>query len=240
MDRTAIRTRSGGAAGLRSGGQLGLATSASAAGSTMPFLIGRFSVFDEWTEVASLEEGRFMERIARGAFARTIREDRAHLRVLYDHGQDGLLGRRPIASLDGLGEDEKGGWYFGRLFDTVGARELVPLLEAGQLGSSFRFQTVRDHVDLRPARSEHNPLGLPQRTVLAARLIELGPTPFGVYRNATAGASTGAHPPRSATPPRMSRDAWLRRLAAPIDSDTPARRLARRRWLDKVFGTVAA
>ena len=238
MNSTAIRTRSGGAAGLRSGGQLGLATSASAAGSK-PFVVGRFSVFDEWAEVASLEEGRFMERIARGAFAATIREDRAQLKVIYDHGQDPLLGRRPIASLDGLGEDEKGGWYFGRLFDTVGGRELAPLLEAGQLGSSFRFQTVRDQVDLRPVRSQHNPLGLPQRTVLAARLIELGPTPFGVYRNATAGVSTGGDPPRSARP-AMSRDEFLRKLAEPFDADTPARRAARERWRRKVFGPVAA
>ena len=31
---------------------------------------GHFAVFDQWTEINSVFEGRFMERIARGASAR--------------------------------------------------------------------------------------------------------------------------------------------------------------------------
>ena len=126
--------------------------------------------------------------------------------------------------------------YHGRLFDTLAARELHPLLEAGVLGSSFRFRVERERVDEFPLRSERNPERLPERTIIEATLIEVGPCTFPVYRGATAG--TVPAPPRSATPPRMSRDEWLRRLSAP-PVDTPARRAARKAWLDRIFGPVA-
>jgi HK97 family phage prohead protease len=196
---SAVLTRTAGAVGLRSAGELGLTGTAATVGG-MPCVAGRFSVYNTWTEISSAAEGRFMERIARGAFTRTIREDRAHLRILFQHGTDPFIGDRPIAPIDGLGEDAAGAWYFGRLFDTIAARELVPLLEAGTLGSSFRFSVDRERFDDRPARSDGNPERLPERTILEATLYEVGPVTFPAYRNATAGLSNGNHPPRSASP----------------------------------------
>ena len=233
MTRTTILTRSDGTVGLRSAGELGLATASVAAGA-MPFVAGRFSHFNEWALVASTVEGRFMEMISAGAFTRTLKEDRQHIKILFDHGQDPFIGARPLAPLEGIGEDDVGAWYFGRMFDTLAARELRPLLEGGVLGSSFRFKVDRGKVEDWPARSERNPERLPEHTILAATLIEVGPCTFPVYRSATAGTATGAHPPRSSTP-AMSRDAFLRRLATP-PSDTPAARAARKRWLDKLYG----
>jgi hypothetical protein len=95
-------------------------------------------------------------------------------------GADPFIGRGPIAPLDGIGEDARGAFYFGRMFATVAAREIAPLLEARALGSSFRFSVDKMRAEDRPARSDFNPERLPQRTILAARLLEIGPTPFAV------------------------------------------------------------
>jgi hypothetical protein len=63
--------------------------------------------------------------------------------------------------------------------------------------------------------------------------IEFGPVVFPAYRNATAGASIGAHPPRSKTP-RMTTEefnSWL--TSQPVE--TAEDRRARREWLEKVM-----
>jgi HK97 family phage prohead protease len=200
----------------------------------MPFVSGLFSRFGEWARVDSRAEGRFMERFEPGAFARTIRENRSRIRIIYDHGQDGFINRRPIAPLDILGEDVRGGYFAGRLFDTVAGRELIPLLAAGVLGSSFRFGAIRQRSEDRPMRSDHNPERLPERTILEADLIEVGPTPFPVYAGSTAGLSTGEHPaPRSSKFPPMSTDEFVRRLTMP--SRGTADRQAIDAWLDSVM-----
>lgn len=238
-----VLIRTSGRVGLRTAGQLGLTGTAEATAGGMPFVAGRFAVFNDWTSIASDLEGRFLERIAPGAFARTIKEDRPHMRLMFQHGQDPFIGSRPIAPIDGIGEDGRGVWYFGRLFDTVAARELRPLLEAGVLGSSFRFSVNRERFIGRPPRSDRNPERLPERTILEATVYEFGPVVFPAYRNATAGVSTGAHPPRSttpsvkaATPPRFrTQQKFLQWLTANPPADTPARRLARQRWLDRVL-----
>lgn len=235
-----ILTRTVGTVGLRTAGELAgqLGLAGASAATEMPFVSGHFARFGAWTEISSAWEGRFLERIAPGAFARTIKEDRPHIRLLFQHGQDPLLGARPIASLDGLGEDATGGWYFGKLFpDTIASRELLPLLRAGVLGSSFRFKVDRERVDAKPLRSDRNPERLPERTITEVTLFELGPVVFPAYPTTTAGVSSGEHPPRSTTPPPVkliSSDEFVRRLLGPY-RDTPAKRLARERWLNKVL-----
>ncbi len=116
------------------------------------------------------------------------------------------------------------------MFDTIAARELVPLLEPGVLGSSFRFKVDRERLDERPTRSARNPEGLPERTITEASVFEFGPVTFPALRGATAGTPTGAHPPRSAP---MSTDQWLQFLDQG-PNETKAQRLARKQWLDSV------
>jgi HK97 family phage prohead protease len=215
-----LQTRIAGAVGLRTAGELGLVgTQVGTAVGAMPFVAGRFAVFDSWAEISSQHEGRFMERIAPGAFTRTIRDDRAGMRLLFEHGQDPFIGSRPIAPVDVLGEDGVGVYYAGRLFDTIAARELRPLLEAGVLGSSFRFTVDRERVEDRPARSERNPERLPERTILAATVYEFGPVVFPAYRTTTAGTSAGQHSAGrwSRPPPARHFDsdrAWFRWIEA--------------------------
>jgi HK97 family phage prohead protease len=149
-------------------------------------LFGHFARFGEWTEINSAWEGRFMERFAPGAFKKTISETRARMRVLFQHGQDPQVGDKPIAAITDLREDDEGAYYEARLFDG-----LPPLvtdgLRAGQYGASFRFSSLREQVDKAPGEAEHNPLGLPERTVKEARVPEFGPVTFPAYDGASAG-----------------------------------------------------
>jgi HK97 family phage prohead protease len=168
------------------GYQPGLQMRAEADGAP-PTLFGHFSVFDTWTEIHSYQEGEFLERVAPGAFAKTIKEGRANIKVLYDHGQDPELGNKPLGPLTDLREDDTGGYYEVPLIDTSYNRDfLIPALNAGLLGASFRFSVVRDEWNDQPTRSAFNPSGLPERTLKEVRLYELGPVTFGAYPEATA------------------------------------------------------
>jgi HK97 family phage prohead protease len=150
-----------------------------------PTLFGHFARYNEWTEIREFG-GHFMERFAPGAFKKTLREQRDRLRVLFQHGQDPDIGDKPIAELRDVGEDDEGAFYEARLFDGLPAL-VMDGLRAGQYGASHRFSVVREREDTRPARSEHNPDGIPERTVTEARLFEFGPVTFPAYAGATAG-----------------------------------------------------
>ena len=154
----------------------------------MPTLYGHFSVFNRWTEIDSWFEGRFMERFAPGAFKKTIKENLARIKPLFQHGQDPQIGDKPLGPIQVLREDgDVGGYYEVPLLDTSYNRDLVPGLEAGLYGASFRFSVVREEEDKDPGRSDHNPDGIPERTIKEARLYEFGPVTFPAYADATAG-----------------------------------------------------
>lgn len=148
-------------------------------------LYGHFAVFNRWAEIDSLWEGHFLERFAPGAFKKTIREGRARMRVLFQHGMDRDIGDKPIAAIQELREDDEGAYYESRLFD--GLPDLVlEGLRAGQYGASHRFQAIREIYEEEPDPSDENPRGLPQRTVTEARVREFGPVTFPAYEDATA------------------------------------------------------
>ncbi len=155
-------------------------------GSEKPTLFGHFARFDEWTEIDSMWEGRFMERFAPGSFKKTLRESGDKIRLLFQHGQDPDIGDKPIGAIREAKEDDEGAYYEASLF--AGLPELVmDGLRAGQYGASFRFGVVREDWVEEPEASEMNPRGLPERTVREARVAEFGPVTFGAYANATAG-----------------------------------------------------
>ena len=153
-----------------------------------PILSGHFAVFNEWIEVDSLIEGHFMERFAPGAFAKTIKESRDRLKVLFDHGEDPHIGKKVLGPIAVLREDEQGPYYEVPLLDTSYVRDLLPGLQEGLYGSSVRFGIVHERFETRPQRSELNPDGIPERTVLEARVLEFGPVTFNAYRGADAHA----------------------------------------------------
>ena len=150
-------------------------------------MTGHFSVFHEWAEVDSRWEGHFMERMAPGSFRKTIAESRPRFRVLFNHGQDPTVGKMVLGPIEELREEDHGVYYEVPLLDTSYNRDLMPGLEQGLYGASFRFNVAKDAFNRRAARSPWNPEGLPERTVTEAVLKEFGPVTWPVYSGATAG-----------------------------------------------------
>lgn len=150
-----------------------------------PTLVGYFAKFNEWAEIDSVYEGRFMERIAPGTFSRSF----AALtpKVLFQHGKDPQVGDKVLGIPDVVEEDSIGARYEVPMFDTSYNRDLIPGLRAGAYGASFRFSVVTEDVDRTPGRSDHNPGGLPERTITEAGVPEFGPVTFPAYAGATAG-----------------------------------------------------
>jgi HK97 family phage major capsid protein/HK97 family phage prohead protease len=143
-------------------------------------MVGHFSLFDEPYEINSWMEGNFVEKIAPGAFKRTIknRSGETPIRVLLEHGFDPMVGDKPLGVPTTLEERDGGGYAETPLLDTSYNRDLAPALEAGAYGQSFRFQVLRDEWDEEPGTSDHNPKGIAERTIKEVRMIEFGPTVF--------------------------------------------------------------
>lgn len=160
-------------------------------GGTGRTMFGHAAVFNQWTEIDSWYEGNFMERLAPGAFKRTIKDRAGQIRVMYAHGHDPSIGDKPLGAPDVLREDSTGLYYESELFDASYSNDLIPALRAGQLGASFRF-TVDDESIVQPKKaSDSNPGMLPERTINAVSLFEIGPCPWGAYEAATAGVRSG-------------------------------------------------
>jgi HK97 family phage prohead protease len=153
----------------------------------MPTMAGHFAVFDQWTEIHSLYEGHFLERVAQGAFRKTFEENRNGIRVTFNHGQDPSLGDKVLGPITLLEEDDLGARYEVPLLDTSYNRDLLPGLQAGLYGSSFRFRVTKEEFVKDPKKSATNPDGLPERTVREAQVMEFGPVTYPAYAGATAG-----------------------------------------------------
>lgn len=153
-----------------------------------PVMAGHFAVTDQWTEINSMWEGNFLERFAPGAFKKTIREGRPKMRVLFQHGMDPQLGDKPLGPIRDLREDDEGAYYEVPLLDAPYVRDnVLPGLEAGLYGASFRFRVLREEWSDEPDPSDDNPKGLPERTVKEAQVSEFGPVTFPAYEGASAG-----------------------------------------------------
>jgi HK97 family phage prohead protease len=147
----------------------------------------RFSRFNTWYEINSWWEGRFLERTARGAFRKTIRENGPAVKVLFNHGFDFNIGDKILGPIDTLREETDSPLGVVPLFDTSYNRDLEPGLRAGVYGSSFMFRVIKDEWDNEPGKSDDNPDGLPERTIKEVRLFEFGPVTWPANPDATAG-----------------------------------------------------
>jgi HK97 family phage prohead protease len=154
---------------------------------SMPIMEVRFSPFETWYEIDSWWEGRFLERTVRGAFAKTIAENRDRIKCLYDHGFDPQIGNKVLGTIEDLREDPDSGVGDVQLFDTTYVRDLLPGLQAGVYGSSMRMRVIKEEWNEDPGISDHNPQGLPERSILEIRMFEFGPVTFPANGEATAG-----------------------------------------------------
>ncbi len=159
-------------------------------------MFGHFSRFNNWYEINSWWEGRFIERLAPGAFTKTLRERKdageTPIRVLLEHGFDPQVGDKPLGVPSVLEERDGGPYAEVPLFDTSYNRDLAPALAAGAYGQSFRFRVLIDEwiePDADGYEATGNPAwdNLPQRTIKEVRVIEFGPTVFPANPAADAG-----------------------------------------------------
>lgn len=175
-------------------------------------LVVRFSPFDTWYEINSWWEGRFLERTVPGAFKKTAREAKRgdglySTKVLFNHGTDLHIGDKMLAVPDRFEEASEDGYHGpiieGDLLDTSYNRDLLPGLQRDAYGSSFMFSVIREDWNQEPDTSDHNPEGLPERTVSEVRTFEAGPVTWPASPTATAGMRG-----------RSGTDAWMERVAA--------------------------
>ena len=159
----------------------------------MPTMEGHFSMFENWYQINSAFEGKFLERISPGSFKKTFKDDASRknagdkIKCLLEHGHDYTVGDKPLGVPRSLTEDGSGAYYEVPLLDTSYVRDLIPALEAGAYGSSFRFRVLQDEWVEEPERSDYNPDGIPERTIKEVRVMEFGPTMFPANSSATAG-----------------------------------------------------
>lgn len=196
-----------------------------------PTLFGHFAVFDQWEEIDSLFEGHFMERIAPGSFEKSFRENRDRIKPTFNHGHDPDMGDKVLGPIRDLSEDEYGAAYEVPLFPSVPPL-IVEGLREGVYGSSFRFRVTREEVEEEPGVSNHNPKGLPERTIKEVQLFEFGPVTFPAYVGATAGVRSMTDdevvrklitdPPRLARLIEAARDEETQPVEDPPSTETPA------------------
>lgn len=120
---------------------------------------GYAAVFGEWAEISDW----FVETIARGAFANSLRT--ADVRAYFDHDRGRVLGRSSAGTLR-LEEDAKGLKVEIDLPDTSDGRDVQTLIERGDIdGMSFGFSVLRQEWDetVEPAK----------RTILEVELREV-------------------------------------------------------------------
>jgi len=145
-------------------------------------LVGYAAVFNEDTVIDSWE-GRFVERIAPKAFARTLEQRGEKVKVLFNHGFDPSVGDKPLGKPETMREDRKGLYVEVPIDDTSYGRDIVANLRSGALdGMSFRFSVKAEKWD-DPADGK----ALPVRTIREVDLYEFGPVTFPAYEATTAG-----------------------------------------------------
>jgi HK97 family phage prohead protease len=150
-------------------------------------LHGYCVVFDVWREVDRQPEGNFLQRFRRGAFAKTIAESRDRMKVNFQHGCSSQFGKAALGPIADLVEDDHGVHYTVPLDDTEDNRRLAAGLAAGLYGSSYRIQVTAEDFNPRPRKSPWNRRGLPERTILEARLPDFGPVASPLYPSTSAG-----------------------------------------------------
>lgn len=149
---------------------------------SLGILHGYAAVFNEDTEINSWE-GNFIERIAPGAFAKTLKERGDKIKVLFNHGFDPSIGDKPLGKPRSMEEDKRGLKVEVPLDDTSYNRDLLASLRSGALdGMSFRFSVTKEEWEDPDDRGQ-----LPVRTLKEVKLYEFGPVTFPAYEATTAG-----------------------------------------------------
>lgn len=137
-----------------------------AEGDAPPVIAGYAAVFEQ----LSVDLGGFREKIAHGAFAKSVGAD---VRALFDHDSSFVLGRTKAKTLT-LTEDQRGLRVEITPPNTAHARHVVELLKRGDIDQmSFGFRTRADRWENRDGETV--------RTLLDVDLIEVSVVAFPAY-----------------------------------------------------------
>lgn len=132
-----------------------------------PKMFGHAAMFDSLSE----DLGGFRERIAAGAFAKTLQS--ADIRALFNHDSNIVLGRNKSGTLR-LKEDITGLAIEIDPPDTQAARDLMVSMKRGDINQmSFGFRTVSD----KWAKLD----GAWVRTLLEVELFDVSPVTYPAY-----------------------------------------------------------
>jgi len=137
-----------------------------------PKIRGYAAVFNRLSEPL----GGFVEKIAPGAFKKTLKE--ADVRALFNHDPNNVLGRSSAKTLT-LKEDDKGLFMEIDPPDTVQGRDVVTLIERGDVKeASFAFRVVKDSWTNEEGKT-------PIRTLEEVRLFDVSPVTYPAYPQTT-------------------------------------------------------
>ena len=140
-------------------------------------LDGYGAVFNAETVIDSWE-GSFIERIAPGAFKRSLGQRTPILQ--FDHGQHPLIGSLPIGTIRNIREDSHGLKVRARLADNWLIQPVRDAIRDGAItGMSFRFRVIDDSWSKRGSDKV--------RTIKDVELYEVGPVVFPAYEQTTVG-----------------------------------------------------
>jgi HK97 family phage prohead protease len=149
------------------GGLLGLETRTDTDKRT---LVGYAAVYNSDTVIADY----FVERIAPGAFDKTIAGD---VRALFNHDPGRVIGRTKSGTLR-LSVDSRGLKFEVDVPNTSDGNDLLELVGRGDItGCSFGFEVTRQEWDETGK--------MPVRTILEVSLAEISPCTFPAYDDTT-------------------------------------------------------
>lgn len=140
-------------------------------------LTGYAAVFDSPTRIDSWE-GKFDEKIQRGAFAETLK--RRTPKLQFDHGAHPLIGSIPLGNFKRVKEDERGLWVEAKLHDNWLIQPVRDAIASGSVdGMSFRFRALSEEWD--------ESGDIPVRTLTNVELLEAGPVVWPAYDSTSVG-----------------------------------------------------
>lgn len=149
-------------------------------------MFGHGATFDVMTRIDDWF-GSYMEKVAPGAFAKTL-ADGADVRALLNHDPNYVLGRTKSGTLS-LKEDDIGLAYEVNPPDTQWARDLQVSMRRGDItGSSFGFRVVKDKwtMVLDPDGDQKNDM-MDCRTLLECQLFDVSPVTYPAYAESESG-----------------------------------------------------
>jgi len=133
-----------------------------------PKIVGHAAVFNSLSE----DLGFFREKVAPGAFSKTIKE--ADVRALWNHDPNYVLGRTKSGTLK-LVEDERGLAIEIVPPNTQWARDLLETMRRGDVDQmSFGFQVVKEEWE----GDANNPI----RVLKEVKLFDVSPVTFPAYQ----------------------------------------------------------